>query len=352
MKRNLLLIIGLSITISLCSCSDASYLKEASFLTSQGDYNNALTILETKVVNKKNPKYLLMHGLCCSKMKIPRYRKAVADLKSLKETKYVENENVLFKISNWSFYIHEYEDAIFFASKAMPAFDTEVQSILRFFMASSYYNLGRYEESLYEYSELAKDENATPYMLIDYNKLLSITNGDDSLVLFWNSLNLDEKKQEDKENLLFYYAKALLEIGMIEESARYFDLLKTSSLNQKLIQVYDSFREFLLTKSSLKEQECFYVEDIEKVLDGTVVIFLSPPDLELLKLSVIYFYFCKDYERVKMYCSLLIKWEKDLEIMYTISNIDDVKTYLKNDRLFNIAESLFESEAFTRSVSL
>lgn len=352
MKRNLLLIIGLTITVSLCSCSDASYLKEASLLTRQEDYKNALAILETKVVNKRNPKYLLMHGLCCSKMKIPRYRDAVTDFKALEKTKYGEDKKVLFKISDWSFHIHEYEDAIFSASKAMPDFDAEMQSILRFFIASSYYNLGRYEESLHEYSELAKDDNATPYMLIDYNKLLSITNGDDSLVLFWDSLNLDGQKQEDKENLLFYYAKALLEIGKIEESAKCFDLLKTSSLNQKLIQVYDSFREFLLTKSSPKEQGCFYVEDIEKVLDGTVVVFLSPPDLELLKLSVIYFYFCKDYERVKMYCSLLIKWEKDLKTMYTISNIDDVRIYLKNDRLFNIAESLFESEAFTRSVSL
>ena len=338
MKKRIAFVSIVVIMTILGSCSDDSYLKKASSLTSQGNYKEALNILETKISNKKNPKYLLMHALCSEEMIPPRYRNAIEDFKNLENTKYGQDEKILFKLADWSFHVQEFEDSIVYAKRAVSGCDENARTILQLFMADSYYNLGRYDEALSVYSQMVQQKNTTPYILIDYNKLLSIKNSDDSLPNFWASFNLNEQNLEEQNFLTFYYAKALLEIGEVEESKRYFEMLDKSFLDKNLVEIYKTFCSFLLNEKSVNSNKIMYVKGIEEIYKGNLVVFFSEPDLEKLKLSVIYFYFSEDWERAKLYCTQLIKFSRDLQSFNSLSGIKEVESYLKNDRFFKIAK--------------
>ena len=341
MKNKVLFLVYIVIMFfCLCSCSDKKYLEKAAKLANEKEYQAAVSVLEKKIHVKDNPKYLILHGLCCSELKFPRYRDAVKDFKALLNIEYEKDGKILFELANWSFHINEFEDTVFYAQKASEICDDEYSMILWLFMADSYYNLGKYDESLRIYSKMINDKEVTSFVRIDYNKVLSILNNHDYLSEFWKSINWDEQSPNEKENLIFYYAKALLEIGKIKEALQYFESVTKERVDKNSVEAYKIFCLALLDKTNVKNDECMYIKDIEEIIKGNAVVFLDFPNLELIKLSALYFYLMQDFNRFEAYCRPWVIYSKDIPLLDTSSDIDEFEMYFKNDRLFKLVKNM------------
>lgn len=338
MKNTILLIIYITITtFCLCSCTDSKYLEKAAILAKQNDYQAALSILENKIHVKDNPKYLIAHGLCCSNIAFPRYRDAIKDFDALRYTEYGKGTKSLYLLATWSYYINEYEDVINYVEKALEFPEDETIMTFLLFMAESYYHLGKYEDSLNTYSKMIQYKDVTLVVKIDYHKVLSIINNHDYLSDFWESLNLENQTQKEKETLTYYYAKALLEIGKTKEALRYFETLKDPDVDKKLIESYKHICMVLINRNNLENDDCMYIKDMEDIMNGAAIVYLTPPYNELIKLSALYFYILQDYKRCKTYCTQWVRFENEM-LDITISDIEELKQYLKIDRLFYVIE--------------
>ena len=352
MKNKFLVTLAVAFTAAFfTTCTDSFYIKKAKKLAEEKEYSQALFILNKKIKNKENLKYLWLHGWLLSAERNPQYRNAIEDYKLL-ETKDSQNKTICQHfISFWSWNIQEYEDAILYADLAKDIIDEEAQFYLKNIKADSYCNLGRYEEALKVYEELSHNKLATNENLLNYNTVKSIVNNDDSLTNFWNTLKLKTLTLKERDNLYFVYALQLLELGKVQEARDSLDLISKQYYDEDYIYFYKYFCDFLLNKNKGSDA-CMYLKEIEQRLKNSkeqkIIIYLDDlrSFLPELRFSTLYFYFKHDYERAKFYCSRLIDESKNLPYFEDISDINDVEKYFEHDRLFLLKD--YRSSSATR----
>ena len=324
------------------ACSDPSRFETASKLADKGDYAGAVSYLEDKHT-ERNHKYYGLHGLYCSKLAIPRYRDAVHDYETLLTLGYENNYYALCELALWSYCIEEFDKAVFYGKQAEFFSEQKENQLITFVMAESYYGMGDYDGSLELYRQLAEGNDASLSDALDYNKVLSIVHGDDSLLKFWEGLDLDGLSQEERDDLCFEYAKALLELGRFCEAQDCLDKLGTSSKQSVLMPPYKSFVSFIVSGIPSSGEQPLYMDTVEKMLKGSLVVFTSVPDLELLRLSTLYFYFKQDYARAGVYCSLLKNFSMDIRSQKKILDKAEIEQYFAHDRLYLMVKEYMDA---------
>ena len=130
-----------------------------------------------------------------------------------------DNYNVFCELTQWSYFIAKFEKAIEYGRRASLCPHQTDYSFVTCIIAESYYKLGRYAESLEMYELFVKSGDALLPAFINYNKVRSVVNADNSLEEFWDSLNFDNTSKVEKDNLTLKYAKALMELGKFDKAS-------------------------------------------------------------------------------------------------------------------------------------
>ena len=337
MAKRIVLFLALCCSVVIfATSSDLSRFKTAGAFIKEENYVAAVSCLEDERT-ERNFRYYGLHGVCCAKLPIPRYRDAIQDFETLLGMGFENNYNVFCELTQWSYFIAEFEKAIEYGRRASPFPHQTYSSLVTCIMAESYYKLGRYAESLEMFELFVKSGDALLPAFIDYNKVRSIVNDDNSLEEFWDSLGFDNLSETEKDDLIIDYAKALMELGKFDKARKQLEKVPNTSNKRFLANAYSSFLTFILSGDCSSAERLLYLNYVEETIKGRFIISNLPPDVELLKLSTLYFYFRRDYKRAGIYCSWLIRYANDIRGQAVSCNKADIECYFANDRLYLIA---------------